>query len=184
VPSRSELLPHANFCFCFSIVPSIHLLRPPSAQSLRAFSNLSISARIVAISMASTSQKLPSRREGNLLYVGMVVSSSSHRCQTISVGADGSEFPGIHGGRGEGGGTPGEGGWLLDVQVQLFDHYFVGPAEAKKQRDALNAKVAEAKKSPLRKAFSGSHAVCTAYHVLRSLKLPTAALQVVESTFS
>jgi hypothetical protein len=28
--------------------------------------------------------------------------------QTISVGADGSEFPGIHGGRGEGGGTPGE----------------------------------------------------------------------------
>jgi hypothetical protein len=107
--------------------------------------------------MASTSQKLPSRREGNLLYVGIVVSSSSYRCQTISVGADGSEFPGIHGGRGEGGGTPGEGEWLLDVQVQLFDHYFVGPAEAKKKRDALNAKVADAKKSPLR--FSGSHAV-------------------------
>jgi hypothetical protein len=40
--------------------------------------------------------------------------------QTISVGADGSEFPGIHGGRGEGGGTPGEGEWLLDVLVQLF----------------------------------------------------------------
>src|SRR6202047_5477787 len=32
------------------------------------------------------------------------------------------------------------------------------------------------------KASSGSHAVCTAYHGLRSLKLPTAALQVVEST--
>ncbi len=28
-----------------------------------------------------------------------------------------------------------------------------------------------------------SHAVCTAYHVLRSLKLPTAALHVVECTF-
>ena len=152
--SRSELLPDANFCFCFSIVPSIHFLRPPSAQSLRAFSNLSISARIVAISVASTSQKLPSRREGNLLYVGIVVSSSSHRCQTISVGADGSEFPGIHGSRAEGGGTPGEGEWLLDVQVQLFDHDFVGPAEAKKKRDALNAKVADAKKSPLRKPLA------------------------------
>jgi hypothetical protein len=130
VSSGSELLPDANFCFCISIAPSIHFLKPPSAQSLRAFSNLSISARIVAISMASTSQKLPSRHEGNLLYVGIVGSSSSHRCQTISVGADGSEF-----------------------------------------------------KFAAEKAFSGSHAACTAYHVLRSSKLPTAALQVVEATF-
>jgi hypothetical protein len=40
------------------------------------------------------------------------------------------------------------------VQVELFDHYFVRPAEAKKKRDAPNAKVADAKKSPLRKAFA------------------------------
>jgi len=51
------------------------------------------------------------------------------------------------------------------VQVQLFDHYFVGPAEAKKKRAALNAKVAA------EKAFSGSHAVCTAYHVLKNVKI-------------
>ena len=60
----SGLLPDANFCFCFSIAPSIHFLRPLSAQFLRAFSNLSSSARIIAIS-ASTSQKLLLRREGN-----------------------------------------------------------------------------------------------------------------------
>jgi hypothetical protein len=69
------------------------------------------------------------------------------------------------------------------VQVQLFDHYFVRPAEAKKKRDALNAKVADAKKSPLRKplAVHMPFALLTIY--LRSLKLPSAALQVVESTF-
>lgn len=46
---------------------------------------------------------------------------------------------------------PGEAEWLLDVLVQLFDHYFVGPAEAEKKRDALNKKLAEAKKPPLKK---------------------------------
>ncbi len=46
---------------------------------------------------------------------------------------------------------PGEAEWSLDVLVQLFDHYFVGPAEAQKKRDALNAKLAEAKKPPLKK---------------------------------
>jgi len=61
----SGLLPDANFCFCFSIAPSIHFLRPLSAQFLRAFSNLSSSARIIAISESSTSQKLLLRREGN-----------------------------------------------------------------------------------------------------------------------
>jgi hypothetical protein len=45
---------------------------------------------------------------------------------------------------------PGEAEWLLDVLAQLFDHYFVGPAEAKKKRDALNAKLADAKKPPLK----------------------------------
>jgi hypothetical protein len=47
---------------------------------------------------------------------------------------------------------PGEAEWLLDVLVELFDHYFVGPAEAQKKRDALNVKLAEAKKPPLKKS--------------------------------
>ena len=53
-------LPDANFHFWFSIAASIHFLRPLSVQTLRAFSNLSISSRIVAISshesMASPQQ--------------------------------------------------------------------------------------------------------------------------------
>jgi hypothetical protein len=44
----------------------------------------------------------------------------------------------------------GEAEWTLDTLVQLFDHYFVGPAEAQKKRDALNAKLADAKKPPLK----------------------------------
>ena len=55
----SGLLPDANCCFCFSITDSIHFRRMLSVQSPRAFSNLSSSVRIVAISvgesMASTS---------------------------------------------------------------------------------------------------------------------------------
>ena len=44
----------------------------------------------------------------------------------------------------------GEAEWTLDTLVQLFDHYFVGPADAKKKREALNAKLADAKKPPLK----------------------------------
>jgi hypothetical protein len=36
------------------------------------------------------------------------------------------------------------------VLLELFDHYFVGPAEAQKKRAALNAKLADAKKLPLK----------------------------------
>jgi uncharacterized protein DUF4145 len=46
---------------------------------------------------------------------------------------------------------PGEADWLLNVLEELFDHYFVGPAQAKKKRDALNAKLAEIRKPPLKK---------------------------------
>jgi hypothetical protein len=45
----------------------------------------------------------------------------------------------------------GEAEWTLDTLVQMFDHFFVGPAEAKKKREALNAKLADAKKPPLKK---------------------------------
>jgi hypothetical protein len=47
---------------------------------------------------------------------------------------------------------PGEAEWLLDVLVQLFDHYFVGPAEAKKKRDVLNAKLADANSRSIKPA--------------------------------
>jgi len=41
---------------------------------------------------------------------------------------------------------PGEAEWLLDLLVGLFDFYFVEPAEARKRRDALNAKLTAAGK--------------------------------------
>jgi hypothetical protein len=41
---------------------------------------------------------------------------------------------------------PGEAEWNLEVLEGLFDFYFVQPAILKKKRDALNAKLAEAKK--------------------------------------
>lgn len=46
---------------------------------------------------------------------------------------------------------PGEAEWNLDVLEGLFDFYFVGPAQSKKKRDALNAKLADAKKPPMKK---------------------------------
>jgi hypothetical protein len=36
----------------------------------------------------------------------------------------------------------GEAEWLLDVLEELFDFYYVAPAQAKAKRDALNAKLA------------------------------------------
>lgn len=46
---------------------------------------------------------------------------------------------------------PGEAEWQLDVLVLLFDFYFVGPAESKRKREAFNAKLADAKKPPMKK---------------------------------
>ncbi len=45
---------------------------------------------------------------------------------------------------------PGEAEWQLDVLEGLFDFYFIGPAESKKKRDALNTKLADAKKPPMK----------------------------------
>ncbi len=45
---------------------------------------------------------------------------------------------------------PGEAEWLLDTLEGLFDFYFVQPAVLKRKRDALNAKLAEAKKPPMK----------------------------------
>ena len=45
---------------------------------------------------------------------------------------------------------PGEAEWLLETLEGLFDFYFVQPANLKKKRDALNKKLNEAGKPPLK----------------------------------
>jgi hypothetical protein len=45
---------------------------------------------------------------------------------------------------------PGEAEWLLDTLEGLFDFYFVQPEILKRKRAALNAKLAEAKKPPMK----------------------------------
>jgi hypothetical protein len=44
----------------------------------------------------------------------------------------------------------GEAEWLLDVLEELFDHFYVAPAAAASKRDALNRKLAELGKPPLK----------------------------------
>lgn len=45
---------------------------------------------------------------------------------------------------------PGEAEWLLEVLEQLFDFYFVQPARLRARRDALNKKLAEVGKPPMK----------------------------------
>jgi hypothetical protein len=45
---------------------------------------------------------------------------------------------------------PEEAEWNLDVLESLFDFYFVQPARAKAKKDALNKKLADAKKPPMK----------------------------------
>ena len=45
---------------------------------------------------------------------------------------------------------PGEAEWLLEVLEGLFDFYFIQPAILQKKRDALNQKLADAKKPPMK----------------------------------
>jgi hypothetical protein len=45
---------------------------------------------------------------------------------------------------------PGEAEWLLDTLEALFEFYFVRPAALKAKRDALNAKLLDAGKQPLK----------------------------------
>jgi hypothetical protein len=45
---------------------------------------------------------------------------------------------------------PGEAEWLLHTLEGLFDFYFVQPAVQKRKRDALNAKLKEAGKPPMK----------------------------------
>lgn len=46
--------------------------------------------------------------------------------------------------------APGEAEWTLDVLEELFDFYFVLPAVIRKKKDALNKKLQEAGKPPLK----------------------------------
>ncbi len=41
---------------------------------------------------------------------------------------------------------PGEAEWTLEVLEELFDFYFVRPKRIQEKRDAMNAKLAEARK--------------------------------------
>jgi hypothetical protein len=45
---------------------------------------------------------------------------------------------------------PGEAEWLLDTVEGLMDFYFVQPAETRRKRDALNKKLVDANKPPLK----------------------------------
>lgn len=45
---------------------------------------------------------------------------------------------------------PGEAEWLLDVLEGMFQFFFVGPAETERKRDALNKKLADAGKPPMK----------------------------------
>ncbi len=45
---------------------------------------------------------------------------------------------------------PGEADWNLSVLESLFDFYFVAPARSKARKDALNKKLADAGKPPLK----------------------------------
>jgi len=48
---------------------------------------------------------------------------------------------------------PGEAEWSLDVLEGLFDFCFVRPAMLKKKRDALNQKLGEAGKPPMKRGL-------------------------------
>jgi Domain of unknown function (DUF4145) len=45
---------------------------------------------------------------------------------------------------------PGEAEWNLDVIESLFDFYFVAPARTKARKDALNKKLSDVGKPPLK----------------------------------
>jgi len=45
---------------------------------------------------------------------------------------------------------PGEAEWNLDVLESLFDFHFVAPAKTKARKDALNKKLKDAGKPPVR----------------------------------
>jgi hypothetical protein len=45
---------------------------------------------------------------------------------------------------------PGEAEWLLDLLEGLFDFYFILPAELQRKKEALNKKLADVGKPPMK----------------------------------
>ena len=89
------------------------------------------------IQQAMDSNTLPSDIVKNLDAVRVIGNFAAHSMKSTNSG----EILDVE---------PGEAEWNLEVVEQLFDFYFVRPAENQKRIDALNAKLKEAGKPPLR----------------------------------
>jgi len=91
---------------------------------------------VAEIDEVVNSNKLPSHLAGDLHAIRVVGNFAAHPTKDTSTG----EIVDVEAGEAE---------WLLDLLAGLFDFYFVAPAETKKRRDALNAKLAAAGKQPI-----------------------------------
>ncbi|MBK7394499.1 MAG: DUF4145 domain-containing protein [Chloracidobacterium sp.] len=83
------------------------------------------------------SEKLPTHIAENIDAIRNIGNFSAHPQKSSSTG----EILPVE---------PHEAEWTLEVLEQLFDFYYVQPAKAKAKRDALNAKLAEAGKPPMK----------------------------------
>jgi hypothetical protein len=83
------------------------------------------------------SKRLPSHLADNLDAVRNVGNFSAHPMKSTNTG----EILDVE---------PGEAEWLLEVLEGLYDFYFIEPAKSQRRRDALNKKLAEAGKPPLK----------------------------------
>jgi hypothetical protein len=83
------------------------------------------------------SKQLPTSLAGDIDAIRNIGNFAAHPTKSTNTG----EIVGVE---------PGEAEWNLDVLEGLFDFYFVAPSEAQKKRDALNKKLADAKKPPLK----------------------------------
>jgi hypothetical protein len=89
------------------------------------------------IQQVLVSHRLPSAIEENIDAVRNIGNFAAHPLKSQSTG----EVLPVE---------PHEAEWNLDVLESLFDFYFVQPARAKAKKDALNKKLADAKKPPIK----------------------------------
>ena len=80
---------------------------------------------------------LPTYVAGSVDYIRNVGNFAAHPMKSESTG----EIVDVE---------PGEAEWNLDVLDMLFDHYYVKPDEAKEKRLALDAKLRDAGKPPMK----------------------------------
>jgi len=83
------------------------------------------------------SHKLPSYLSDNIDVVRNIGNFAAHPMKSTSTG----EIIDVE---------PGEAEWMLDVIELLFDFYFVQPDIAKSKKDALNKKLSDAGKPPMK----------------------------------